>query len=185
MYKYFSLSSDYGEPHLLGRAVTAAVKADIPLEVKSYEHWGYYRRAMKQAKGGVIFSTHGSGKDKSDFEPPQWEFSSLRDDENGQPMWRTIEANFSEEEPFGADLLIVLACHANEHDWERYVREGSFAIVSSGVVTAGQCAAALEGFWKAAPDLRALPMTKAAIETAWGDTTAFEVRAGQARTLHD
>ncbi|MFE4949570.1 hypothetical protein ACFQ9V_05620 [Leifsonia sp. NPDC056665] len=180
MYAYYSLAADFAEPYLLDLTIRGALRRGIGLEVKTYKHWGHYRMSMQRRQGPAIFSTHGRASADSPSGSGEWAFSSLRYDENGRRDWWTVSENFSANEPFAANLLIVLACSADEVDWERYVRKGAFAVVSEGELTAGDCASAVLRFWDRVPDLNSFDLTYSNVAQAWSDSPKFRVISGRA-----
>lgn|GEM_PF-4738350 len=177
MYQYYSLAADWAEPLLLDSVLRLGRKHEVGVDVRSYKYWGQYRRWMRESRDPVIFSTHGISTAES--KEDEWEFSSLRRSDEGRADWLKVSEHFSAEHPFETNLLIVFACYADELDWQNYLREGAFAIVSVGDLTTSDCAAALQGFWRNVPRLEEFDLTYDNLVNAWPDLVHFNVVPGK------
>lgn len=168
-YRYITYAFDYGEPYLLSRAVKAATEARLSFSTLTFKPWWAHRRALATQTFCTIWSTHGVSPANPRNESGEWEFGNLERDHRGHERWRTISEDLGEKFRFGAEILIVLACHAEQVQWTNYVRPGTTVVAAKGEVTQRQCATPLARYLRSASDPSGPPPTTDALVACWGD----------------
>jgi hypothetical protein len=168
---YFSYDREPGEPYVLAPAAVAAGRAGLPFRAFAFDTWEEYRAPLSRSRFCAILSTHGSRKNSPNT-GNEWEFGSSP----SATDWLTATDGLKDLS-FGAQILIVLACSAQQVAWERHLRPGSFAIVGRGTIRNGRCGEALAGFIPHIQELASGSITEPRLRSAWPNWTQFVLRS--------